>query len=402
MKTYPLAEGFIEVSPAREEYNKLRLKYSIIAENAKYDFINKYDQHFKNIDQLLSNYQFVANAYVEKAVDISIRDLIDKNICDINDSRFSEEYLSNYSTLIHDFSIIIEDKYLQTLSIKDIDKKRDQKENRPSFIGGGFGAEGALDGIAVATAANIALSTVYGVANATGNLLSNISDSAKKQELFEDQSIKILLAESIYTNVFNVHLAVVDALKNQSTSYIIEKVSDKDSNKALCLLENINKGRIDGTLAQECLITAINLNPYNTQLYECWLKRFGDTNKQLESIAQNFMPLIVIRDAKMAILHHRYHNLLLPLTSADKCDHAISDIESLARFLGLEEDQITSITQDILSSKQNIQNVLNTCKEDLYEAKVAVHDAVDPWTGEVNRKQSSVTPPSKWLKALFK
>lgn len=392
MKTYPLAEGCIEISPAREAYNKLRLKYLLIAENAKLDFISQYDQRFKNIDQLQTDFQSVAIAYIEKAVDASIRDLIEKNICDINDSLFSEEYLAPYSTLVDDFSKVVEDKYLEiVLSSKDLDEhRRNQRENRPSIIGGGFGVEGAVQGVAVATAANIALSTVYGVANATGNLLSSIGDSLKKQELFKNQGIKIVLAESIYRNVFDVHLAFVDALKEHSTSYIIEKVSDNDSDKASCLLENINKGRIDGTQAKECLITAINLNPYNTQLYECWLERFGDTNKQLEAIAENFMPIIVICDAKMAILQ-RHHNSLLPLTSTDKCNIAISEIERHALFLGLDENEITTIKHNILSAKQNIENAPRTFRGVLYESEEAAHDAEERWTDELNRTAHGVT-----------
>ena len=146
MTSLLLDKNAILVSPQREAYNKIRLKYQAFAEQAASQFADKYASNFKNIDDVHEKCTDVVMGLLLPVVEEALKDLIAHGICDIDINQF-EVYLSQHFSWDSDFAIV-DEKYLSiVLKTEELDNYRTQRrEGRGQWVGGGFGIGGAVKG----------------------------------------------------------------------------------------------------------------------------------------------------------------------------------------------------------------------------------------------------------------
>ena len=231
MKTFTLGNGSFQITNEREAYTKLRLKYQALAEDVKQDFICRFDGRYTDMDRLHRLYKHVVLEYLMQTIDQAIRDLVQKGIMDIDDEQFMNSYLINYLSWEQDYNAKIGDQYLKiVLNAKDFEAHQAaNSENKNGIMGGGFGLEGAAAGIAIATVANAALGAIDGIVNASSKALSKMDDASKKRMIFENPKTKIYLAEIIFKNVFQVHLALVDIINIRNSEKPFDNLSEKNT-----------------------------------------------------------------------------------------------------------------------------------------------------------------------------
>ena len=291
MKKLFLEENSIEISDQQEAYNELRLEYQALAEISKNDFQDKYYSFFENMDNLYINFQkVVKNQYLMPAIDKAIRNLVEYRINDIDDNDFINSYLSAYSTFEEDFAKAF-DKYFKIILQKDKYEELKRKSSESSsggIIGGGFGFEGAAQGMAIAAGANIAVGLLGGIINATSDGLRSLGDNLNKSLIFKDETTKLQLSEVVHNLIFNAHYAVIDAVQSKKNNFPFKKTSEEEINTAKKIFENIRRGRIEDSDCKNQLLSVIKISPYFKDPYFYWLEKYGDKDHSLENLAVFF------------------------------------------------------------------------------------------------------------------
>jgi cytochrome c5 len=270
---------------------------------------------------------------------------------DIDDEYVRNKFLSPYRTWEQDFSEV-NDKYLAIiLKAEELAKyKAARRDDQGGGIsGGGLGLEGAAAGMAIATAANVAIGVVGGVLNLGASALNAMGDGLQKWTLYKAPETKNHLAESVYRLVIQVHFALVD-VADQYHKDIFEKVSEEDKVKAKSLFVNISKGRITGEEAEGLLIESIALNPFEPASYLLWLNLYGDADGHLSNVAEHF-GIRDISDRKRQMLLQ--HKETLKVSTIEECEASLIDLENYADKIGY---------QDIAGERTSIVTVIDRLK----------------------------------------
>ncbi len=345
MKKFKLGSSGFQISDDRVEYNKIRLKYQKLADDAKNQLITQYHLLFKDMEQLHQTAHQVAMNYLMPAVDCAVRDLISYSIMDIDDEQFMRDYLLHHFNWDSNFNEINEKYSKIELDSKEREiRRKTGSDNTPSIMGGGFGMEGAAQGMLIAGAANVAIGITKGFVDLLAEGAGKIGDTAKKHQLFNDSETINQLAESIYSMVFNVHIAFIDAIKKRFPDLKIGNISQNDFNKSKGILNNISKDRIKESDMENQLIESIKLNPYDKNVYFKWLDKFQDENKYIEYISDYFGLREEINGYKYKIL--RLYKEKLDFSSLDACEKNIKLLENYAIDLGI--DDLNEIKYSIL------------------------------------------------------
>ncbi len=289
MKTFIIEKFQIQITDKAEAYNNIRKKYQEKAEEVSKEFDDQFNVLFDDMDELHDKCPKIAQKYLINAVDTAIRDIIEVGITDVSDEIFITKYASPQLTWQDDF-LQIDDQYMKIiLDSKVYDEyKNSRSSGSGQIMGGGFGVEGAVAGMAIATAANLAIGAVGGVLNAATDGLNNLGIKHLKVKLFNDPNTRLHLVRSIYRLVFQIHLAVIDVIHEKSGKVTYEKVSDLDQSKANAIFENIKKERIPEKDVKKSLIAALQLDPYIKDVYEYWFNNFGDTDNELIILVNYF------------------------------------------------------------------------------------------------------------------
>lgn len=95
-----------------------------------------------------------------------------------------------------------------------------------------------------------------------------------------------LLSEYIYTDCFNIHLAVIDALMDNGVENISTFLDSENIKRSNALFNNYKDGFI--TKPDECRVVKqiISLNPYREDVYEFLIKEDGDFSNEVEKLTE--------------------------------------------------------------------------------------------------------------------
>lgn len=274
----------ITVSPERVEYNAIRLKYQKLAEKSTKDFSEKW---FKDMDDLHERASTVVFNAVMPVVDVAISDLVARGIVDIDEKYFLENYLE--FSWEKDFEEIDEQYTQIVLNAEELDAYRTaRRQSRSRFVGGGFGLEGAINGMAKAGAANLAIGALHGTFNLGAKAITSAVNAVKKSQLFNAPATKTALVDAFYQQLFLVHTALIEAINDKKPNSISGWVDKEEALKATRLFENVKKGRVSKQEAENMLPEILSLNPYDEAVYMYWMQDYGDDNNSLERTAEYF------------------------------------------------------------------------------------------------------------------
>lgn len=284
-KELSLFDGKLEVSAERDRYVFLKMQYRIFATKFEEKFINIYEKQNNNIEAVSKNALKQGYDILFEAADYAVNMLVEYKIYDIDVDMFMHEYFSRYCDW-EDAYNQVNDAYMDIiLNEEEKDAYRAaRKANRGRLIGGGFGLSAAAKGIAVAETANLAFGAAHGVFNVGAKLISALGAGMDKAKLYNNPKTLAVLAESIYINVYRMHLAVMDALIEKKDLKFLP-VYDSEYNKAKAIFNNIERIKDN---KQAAILEILHYNPFYAEAYEYVISHELDKNGELAAVADYF------------------------------------------------------------------------------------------------------------------
>lgn len=290
------------LSPEQQNYNELRGHYAMLATDAAKLFSTEYENQFKSLENIVQNASTLAVPHIQGAIDDAIEKLADRNIFDIDSEYFTATYFKRYDTWSPAHERIAEQYAEIVCSTAEMDAYRTaRRQNSGQVIGGGFGLDGVVQGLAVAGAANLAIGAAHGLFNLVAKGLRTIGDSGKKNQIFVDPQTKAALVSGLEKSVLNVHLSLLDALDaSTDISSNCQRVSISDQDKALRMLTNLQRGALSNVNPGNVLTQVLTLDPYCLDAYIYALNECGDVAGSIEQMA-NFFHLNLIEEKRRMV-----------------------------------------------------------------------------------------------------
>lgn len=115
-----------------------------------------------------------------------------------------------------------------------------------------------------------------------------IPNKNKRNTNYKQHELKTIISnisEFIYNDCFDIHLALIDALKDNKVDVVNNYILEDNIKKSNALFNNYKDGFI--TKPDECKVVKqiLTLNPYREDVYEFLIQEDGDFSKEIERIA---------------------------------------------------------------------------------------------------------------------
>jgi hypothetical protein len=369
-----LLNNELNITNERKKYNEYRIIFKDLADNLQEEFRKIYRQNNKSLDDV-SRFSYAQGSNcIAKAIKKAVEMLISKGIYHIDEERFIQDYYLNYH-IWDDYYNDINEKYLEiTLDGKQLDEYRKiRRENRGRLVGGGFGLEGAVEGIVTAGAVNLAFGAVHGVVNGIGKMISAGIAANKKSKVFNDPETLRTLATGVYYAVFRIHNALIDAINKNSDSKIEGYVLADESKRAHSMFNNLNKMEFDSETSSKLIKEIFELDPYNIDYYEFLIDKYGDGNLEIQKVADYFG--VYINDYKYNIAVRFYNDLISKLEKSEEATiHSRQLFIQRANYIGLKDsDEFIKEFDEILHEfdirARTVDGVVLETREEAIRAK---------------------------------
>lgn len=285
-KEFDTPIGKIIISRERNIYNQLFKKYKVLAKDSLKSFKECYSTYKNCYDVLKKGPDDFYKSVLNIVGDIK-GSLINMGQYDCDDDiiyKFAEELecFKSFDDVIDaiagQVSAITDDVELQR------QYRQQRKDNRARWEGATFGgnAINAISHQMDVSAMNLASGAAHSVANAAGNFLSELAAESDLEDLFEES--KESLFDAVYSSA--VLMALIE-MKVLGSSFDWGVVDSADSDKAQRLMNNIKSGSISESSIPEICHQILDLDPFNSEVYEYILEKYGDDGR-LNTLAEYF------------------------------------------------------------------------------------------------------------------
>ena len=314
MKTFKLIDKTLMVAKEMDVYNSYRKLFSsragILRDEYKATF-NKYS----GLESMLGDFDNQYTNSIKQGIAEAIKILIGEGIYDVDENRYFS-LLDEHGYLLKGddaFSSIYE-KYIEIEGGVEGAKRYRQarKDHRGRIIGGGFGLEGAVKGMATAGVMNLGIGALHSIGNAVGNMISKGIASSDKKKLFRDSKTYAALADAIYNDCYNVHVILVEILRQKG--YALKNITQSEGERASTLFNTAKNPAFPKEKISDVMVEILGLYPYNSEYYVFLLNNFQNNHEQIEAIADYFG--VSLREHKVAIVRDYYASLSISKDSS--------------------------------------------------------------------------------------
>jgi TPR repeat protein len=365
-KAFLLYGQQLEFSQDRIDYNKWRLHFDSLAAKYANQYMSQYYQKYGGLDDFAGKGYGDGWRVIGKALSETIQICVNHKRFDIDENYFLDHYGEDCFSYWVDSFYEINDKYMEIVLKSDqLDAYRTQRRlGRGRIIGGGFGLEGAIKGIATAGGINMAAGAVHGAFNLVGKGITMVGNSIKKSNVYNSEETKNIVWSGIYRSIFVMHTALCDILGIPFTLQV---------DKANSLWSNI--GRMQKKDVFTNIVNILSLNPYKKEVYEFCIEAYGDEEGEVQIMADFFG--INAGSIKKRLLENVFNGLNLRTENSTMKAKATIN-EYIARY-GLKNSPIpTPFLREINTKLQafdqearNVDGVVFTKRE---EANVAAKE----------------------------
>lgn len=237
-------------------------------EITKIAYLNKINSYEDLIADNGSIIQIVVNMFFEP----TMKFIVENKIYDFSDKDLLSKF-NQYNTISEDMEDLLKpfDEILQAnASAQQYRELR--KESRGRVIGGGFGFEGAIKGMAAAGAMNAAAGIGHSIFNSIGNALDNASAQDAMKALFKDDNLIRKYTGIAYKAIFVIQMIVLDLFEIKNLIASEGDLNDGDE----ALFENLKKGRIPDQEVSQIFIGLIQKDPYYPFFYDWGYEKFPE------------------------------------------------------------------------------------------------------------------------------
>lgn len=170
------------------------------------------------------------------------------------------------------------------------------------------------------------------------NLNKEISSSSKNKrqsnlKFYELSPIIKTLKDNLYKDIFNIHLAIIDALKDNGIQSAKSSITEESIKKSNALFNNYKDGFINSLDEYNAVKQIISFNPYREDIYKFFIKEDGDFNKEIERLTE-FLG-IDINGYKEELMDEYIDNVLKSKSSDPEFDK--EKVKKYAMYIGCSE-----------------------------------------------------------------
>lgn len=266
--------NFTDKQIARAKIHQRFGSYADAAEEiTKIAYLNRINSYKDLIADNGSIIQIVVNMFFEPTmkfiVENKIYDFSDKDLL----SKFNQENTisEEMEDLLKPFDEIIQ----ANASAQQYREFR--KESRGRVVGGGFGFEGAVKGMATAGAMNAAAGIGHSIFNSIGNALDNAAAQDAMNKIFKDENLICEYAEIAYQAVIDIEKIVLELFEKKNLAAPAGIMSDGGE----AIFENLKKGRIPKQEMPQIFIGLIQEAPYGFRIYDWGRNNFPEYKETL-------------------------------------------------------------------------------------------------------------------------
>lgn len=332
MAQYNLGALTLTTSPERDRFAALRQKYMTLGEDHKRRFAIEF-AHCKTADDLFQSVPDNIEAVLAATTAMVASDFAANGIFDIGEKVIRADLETRAESVADRFNQVQERYYAIIGKAAELEAQRqDARDSRGRIVGGGFGVQGAAQGIAIAAVANAAIGLTHGLANSLSKAVSDLGDKEKKRELLTNPATKAGI-EDFLIRIALQGSELVAATVNGGA--IFEAVANEARQKSLAIVENVAAGRVPDNQVQSVFVQALTLDPFNVAAWSGWLDRFGDQNGSV-GVSADALGLSDVKSYKAKLVDQ--HKGTLAWDTPEECRANASVLEGYAAWLGYPFD----------------------------------------------------------------
>ncbi len=343
--------GKIVVSKERSLHNAIRQKYSKMGYEAADAFAEKYYE-YTSCDDIIMRAIPDFKASIAFVIEDIKTTLISKDEYDWDDAAIFElavdegifnSFYENFMEIKAQIAEIAGDLE----SAKEYREAR--KDSRGRWVGGTFGGSmiDAIGDQAEIAAMNLATGAIHGLVNMAGNAISEREAKTKLKALLESRTTISRLGNGVLQSVFalrNIFMKL--AIKGE---YTCEVRDSADIEKARRLINNLNSGTIPEEKIVDICKQALELDPYNDDVYEYMFKKFGDDGK-LSEVAEYFSISSLENIKDMSAYQYFIDNM------GETEETAIEAKEKLLKYCEKNRLKISDDLKSIVAANELLEN----------------------------------------------
>lgn len=378
MPFLPVGQSLISFAPQRQARAKLRHDYETRAETAQARFEARF-KTYKTLDEVMTDFPAQLDLTLTKTSAEVASDLVAAGIFDWDDQAVRQALEGRLEALMETFAEL-EDAYAEigAKATAREDRRMNAGQDRAFVAGGGFGVEGAVKGMAVATAANAALGLVHGAADAAGRALANQQDSRTKRALFENPRTRLTLAKVIRDVTFEGQAVLAHVLNQERKSNQVEEISADAERRSSALSNNVALNRIPIEQVRDVLTQAIELNPYAATPWRLWIEQLGDADGSVIK-ASEALGILGLQEHRDGLLEKDRRSLAW--ATPEDCVQSSLILEARALGLGIrfeeEKAQIQTKAKQLDEARRTYNGTLYATLEAAAAARAADEDAAE-------------------------
>lgn len=252
---------FTDKQIARARISQRFGSYADAAEEiTKIAYLNKINTYEDLIADNGSIVQIVVNMFLEP----TMKFIVDNGIYDFSDKDLLSQ-MSQFNTISEGMEDLLEpfDEIIQANSSAQQYREL-RKESRGRVVGGGFGFEGAVKGMAAAGAMNAAAGIGHSIFNSIGNALDNASAKDAMKKIFEDEKTIRSYSSIALFAVLDIESVVLSLFERKGLIAPYSGLDDGDE----ALFENLKKGRIPESEVPRIFLGLIEKGPEEFRCYD--------------------------------------------------------------------------------------------------------------------------------------
>lgn len=288
-KTFPTDVGTIEVSEGRNIYTSLRKRFDVLAKESMKAFKKSFatyndckDLMDKAADDFQKSIDNVLKEFKSSLISIDRYDMDDEAILNLMaEHQCGAEFFAVYDSICEKISDICQN--VESMAAY----RENRKNNRGRWEGGTIGgnAINAISHQMDIAALNVASGVAHSLVNMVGNAATEYEAKSELRKIFNDESIRESLYQSVYLSVFNMHVLFAELFESMIDW---DSPTTEDAEKAQRLLKNLMDGSISKEKEKDICKEIIHLNPYTIEIYEYIFTAYGDKKGELSALAFYF------------------------------------------------------------------------------------------------------------------
>lgn len=379
MQEFTLFGNKAVISDGRSNYNYYRITFEKISEELITTFYENYYVKFHSFREVVNYAPDYGKQLIMQAVDKAIDELNKQKVFGIDCDRFIKEngeVLSPWYEACNN----VRGKYTEVINRlnEEMEYRQERKDNRDRMVGGGFGIEGAIKGAVSAGAMNLATGLVHDGVNAVGNAMSQKEANASMDRYYNDPAIRDEYVVALGQTVFQIHYFLCKELMH-NTEIEIDGIHAEDEDEAKALFNNINAGKIPEDALWEQILRVVDMNPYLYDLYDFLLKKYGDAQNEVETIATYFgydIRATKTKNIEYLLKEADYHN-------SEEISRLLDNINGECERFGLESEKYKDCVRKVQNMVQHYFLTVDEVTYDDEETANEVKNCINDWIGVI-------------------